>query len=194
MLSRRTIRGPETGFFHTAVCTVLPCQIRSCGMPTFTDSKLPARWSEVTTGSTPHRKLTRHRGAVELLDAGGDLFQAVLHGEVARVQPDQGGAGEVAQVGLAARGGEENVALAPEDDRVGLGCPKALLPCRVQRSIGAVVVQQIQLDAVRVRTCQEEQVHVPVVRADLRRVRVTGQVDALDGLGLEERLEGRLGL
>ena len=68
-----------------------------------------------------------------------------------------------------------------------------LLPGRVQRRVGAVVVEQVELDPVGVRTRQEEQVHVPVVRTNVRRVRVTGQVDGLDGLGLQERLEGCLG-
>jgi hypothetical protein len=52
-LSRRTIRGPVTGFFHTAVCTVLPCQVTSRGIPTLTDSKA-ARCPEVTTSSPSH--------------------------------------------------------------------------------------------------------------------------------------------
>jgi hypothetical protein len=43
ILSRRTIRGPATGFFQTAVCTVLPCQVTSCGIPTLTDSRAPTR-------------------------------------------------------------------------------------------------------------------------------------------------------
>jgi hypothetical protein len=53
-LSRRTIRGPATGFFHTAVCTVLPCQVTSCGIPTLTDSRAPGRCPEVTTSSPSH--------------------------------------------------------------------------------------------------------------------------------------------
>src|ERR1700683_672215 len=54
MLSRRTIRGPATGFFHTAVCTVLPCQVTSFGIPTLTDSRAPARFPEVATCSPSH--------------------------------------------------------------------------------------------------------------------------------------------
>ena len=46
----------------------------------------------------------------------------------------------------------------------------------------------------RVRAGQEEQVGVPVVGADLAQVRVTGRVDGLHGLGLQERLERGLGL
>jgi len=48
MFSRRTIRGPSAGRFHTAVCTVRPCHETSCGRPTFTDSKLPARESMIS--------------------------------------------------------------------------------------------------------------------------------------------------
>src|SRR6266540_423542 len=40
MLSRRTIAGPCTGYFHTPVWTVLPRQDTSVGMPTFTDSRV----------------------------------------------------------------------------------------------------------------------------------------------------------
>src|ERR1700722_4196878 len=54
MLSRRTIRGPAAGFFHTAVSTVRPCQVTSCGIPTLTDSRDPARCPEVTTSSPSH--------------------------------------------------------------------------------------------------------------------------------------------
>jgi hypothetical protein len=37
-----------TGFFQTAVCTVLPCQVTSCGSPTLTESREPACCPEVT--------------------------------------------------------------------------------------------------------------------------------------------------
>jgi hypothetical protein len=57
MLSRRAIRGPATGFFHTAVRTVRPCQVTSLGKPTFTDSKLPARWSMITSSAPDRRDL-----------------------------------------------------------------------------------------------------------------------------------------
>ena len=50
MLSRRTIRGPSSRCFHTAVRTVRPCQVTSRGRPTFTESKLPACLSMVTPG------------------------------------------------------------------------------------------------------------------------------------------------
>jgi hypothetical protein len=48
-LSRRTIRGPVIGFFHTAVCTVLLWQVTSRGIPTLTDSTAPDRCPEVTS-------------------------------------------------------------------------------------------------------------------------------------------------
>src|SRR6266568_2484092 len=54
IFSRPTSRGPSTGRFHTAVCTVWPCHATSCGMPTFTDSKLPTRRS-VIISCAPHQ-------------------------------------------------------------------------------------------------------------------------------------------
>lgn len=38
MLSRRTITGPCTGYFHTPVKTVRPCHGTFFGIPTFTES------------------------------------------------------------------------------------------------------------------------------------------------------------
>ena len=61
-----TIRGPATGFFHTAVCTVLPCQVTSCGIPTLTDSRAPARSPEVTTSSPSHASGQPDRAAPRL--------------------------------------------------------------------------------------------------------------------------------
>src|SRR6266566_1856305 len=49
--NRRATTGPPAGRFHTAVRTVRPPQRTSCGRPTFTDSKLPARRSAVTKSS-----------------------------------------------------------------------------------------------------------------------------------------------
>src|SRR6478672_13267854 len=40
MLSRRTIRGPVTGLFHTPVWTVRPRHATSFGRPTFTESRV----------------------------------------------------------------------------------------------------------------------------------------------------------
>src|SRR5690242_3937222 len=54
MLSRRTICGPATAFFHTAVRTVLPCQVTSRGIPTLTDSRPPTGPPEFTTRSPSH--------------------------------------------------------------------------------------------------------------------------------------------
>jgi hypothetical protein len=56
--------------FHTAVRIVRPCQGTSCGMPTFTDSKLPARRSAATELSLTQRAprtIVRSRGAAALV-------------------------------------------------------------------------------------------------------------------------------
>src|SRR4051812_33260259 len=44
---------------------------------------------------------------------------------------------QVSQIGLAAFRGEEDVALTPEDERLWLACAQELLPCGVERNVGA---------------------------------------------------------
>src|SRR3954447_11995739 len=51
MFSRRTWRGPGAGAFHTAVCTVWPCQATSFGSPTLTDISRPTGRSALTVGA-----------------------------------------------------------------------------------------------------------------------------------------------
>jgi hypothetical protein len=83
-----------------------------------------------------------------LSDACDDRLKAVLDGEVAGVQPDQGGVGEVSQVGLAAFRREEDVAPTPEDEGLRLVVTQELLPGRVERRVGPVVVAGKVLDDV----------------------------------------------
>ena len=68
------------------------------------------------------------------------------------------------------------------------------MPGRVQRGVGSVVVEQVELHAMGVGPGEEERVHVPVVGADQADVRVSGRVDGLHGVGLKEAFERCLGL
>ena len=52
---------------------------------------------------------------VEADDRLGDRVEVVFDGEVPGVEADEFGVGQVAQVGLAAFRGEEDVALTPDD-------------------------------------------------------------------------------
>ena len=61
----------------------------------------------------------------------GDLVEAILHGEVTTVEHVQLCVGKVAKVGLATFRGEEDVVLAPQDERSGPLLPKKGLPLRV---------------------------------------------------------------
>jgi hypothetical protein len=49
------------------------------------------------------------------------------------------GLGHILQVRVTAFAGEEEVVLAPEDDRLGLTATQKLLPLRIERDVGAVV-------------------------------------------------------
>ena len=56
----------------------------------------------------------------EAMEFSIDVIQAILHREVTRIEPMHLGVGQVLQKSLAALGGEEDVILAPEDNRFGL--------------------------------------------------------------------------
>src|ERR1700753_1747680 len=95
MLSRRTIRGPATGFFHTPVCTVRPRQVTSCGIPTLTDSNAPARDPIVITRSFSVRRPGavrpgpgEDRDSRRLLAPPGDLGLIDRPGRQYRIGPD----------------------------------------------------------------------------------------------------------
>jgi hypothetical protein len=61
----------------------------------------------------------------------GDLVEAILHGKVTAVERVPLCVGKVAKVGPATFRGEEDVALAPQDERGGPLLPKKGLPLRV---------------------------------------------------------------
>src|SRR3984885_15682912 len=82
---------------------------------------------------------------------------------------------------------EEDVSLAPEDNSLWLLLLQERLPLRIQRDVRAVVVEEIELPLLGVRTLQEMIVHVPIVRTDLGRIRMAMQIDRLDRVGFEER-------
>src|SRR5262249_19066590 len=103
------------------------------------------------------------------------------------------GLGEVAQVRPPAFGSEEDVILPPEDQRLRPALAQEGLPQWIQLDVGAVVVEEVELDLAGARTLEEMEVHVPVVGADLLGVAVPVRVDELDPVELEEGQERGLG-
>ena len=119
----------------------------------------------------------------------GDLWQRVLDSEMAGVETVHLSVRESFEIGLATLRGEENVVLAPEDDGFRLPRPQEGLPLRVELDIGPVVVEEIELDLLRVWTFQKMVVHIPIVGADELRPRMAMCIDGLDGLGQQERAD-----
>ena len=64
------MRGPSTGAFQTAVCTVLPCHVTSRGRPTLTESKRAI----TSFPNDDHRKIAPLRDTFRL--SAGDAHQA----------------------------------------------------------------------------------------------------------------------
>src|SRR6266487_1926719 len=61
-----------------------------------------------------------HLRGVEATDMSGDVFQAILHCEMPRIQSMQLRRGQIPHIRLAAFACEEDVVLPPEDQRLGL--------------------------------------------------------------------------
>ena len=84
---------------------------------------------------------------VEADDGLGDRVEVVFDGEMPGVEANEFGVGQVTQVGLATFWSEEDVALALDDESWGLVLAERCLPGRVQRGVGSVVVEQVELYA-----------------------------------------------
>src|SRR5918996_296891 len=128
---------------------------------------------------------------VEPLDVPGDLVERVLDREVAAVEHVQLSLGKVAQVRLPAFGGEEDVVLSPQDQRLRPALAQERLPLRIELDVRSVVVEEIELHLAGARALEEVEVHIPVVGADPIRVAVSVRVDELDPIELEEGQERR---
>src|ERR1700733_2375773 len=81
---------------------------------------------------------------------------------------------------------EEDVALAPKDDCLGLAIFEECLPRRVELHVGPIVVEQIELYLLCIRAFEKVVVHVPVIRTNELRLGMTGCVNSVDGRRLEE--------
>ena len=66
--------------------------------------------------------------------------------------------------------GKDRVVCAPYEERRRLILTKILVPAGILVNVGSIVVEEFELNSVILWPAQEEQVRVPVVRADLFRV------------------------
>src|SRR6266508_2792788 len=135
--------GPSTGSLKIPVVTDCPFHETCRGSPTLTESTLMRR-------SPPGRAGSGVRSIdlvlVEAFDLRSDLVEPVLYGEMAAVEHVQLGLREVPQVGAAALGGEEDVVLSPEDERLRPALAQERLPLRIERDVRAIVVEEVELD------------------------------------------------
>src|ERR1700733_6570157 len=81
---------------------------------------------------------------------------------------------------------EEDVALAPKDDRLRLVILEECLPLWVELHVGPIVVEEVELYLLCVRAFEKVVVHVPVIRADELWFGMAGCVNSVNGRRLEE--------
>src|SRR5215471_17477596 len=93
---------------------------------------------------------------------------------------------QIAEVGFSPLAREENVVLPPKDYRFGLSVTQKLLPLRVELDIRSVIIEKVHLNAARIGSLHEAEVHVPVVGTDKVRVLVAMEIYSLDRVKLKQ--------
>src|SRR6476620_11016201 len=96
------------------------------------------------------------------------------------------GTRQIRQIGVATFTREEEIVLSPEDDRLRLTLAHEPLPRRIEWHVRAIVVEQVEVDALRVRTPEERDVRLPRIGAhELRMLRAV-EIDRLHGVTSEK--------
>ena len=93
---------------------------------------------------------------------------------------------QVLAVGQRAGDGERKVVLPPHDEGRRLVLPKVGLPSRIRGDIGAVIVEELQLDVDHARSTQERVFALPGLRIDPLGVRALAHVPLPGGLERQE--------
>src|SRR5580698_6318423 len=88
---------------------------------------------------------------------------------------------------------EEDVALTPKNDRLGLVIFEECLPLRIELHVGPIVVEEVELHLLCVGAFEKVVVHVPVIRADELWFGMASCVNSVDSRRLEETCDRLLG-
>src|ERR1700742_2215125 len=118
-----------------------------------------ARWTAPVT-PLPQRPVQ------EAADERLHDVELVLKGEMAGVEKVQFGLRQVAQVRCRARSREYLVVLAPDDQRWRVAFAEEGLELRIERDVGPVCVEEVQLNVLITRTGEQRLVVAPIVRVD----------------------------
>src|SRR5919109_711582 len=111
-----------------------------------------------------------------------DLGTMRLKGEVAGIEKMNLRVRDVALVGRGTGCDEDGIVLAPNDQRRRLALAEVGLPLRIQRDVGAVVIEQVELDLRVARAVEQRLVHRPGIGAYQRCVLHAVRVLPLGGL------------
>jgi hypothetical protein len=115
--------------------------------------------------------LRRHLAAKEIADQRSHFGPVGLECEVAGVQQVQLNVLQITLVGRRTIGDEDLVILAPQYEHCRLVLAEVGLPLRIERHIGPVVVEEIELNLLVTGAIEEGLIVSPRVRADERQIR-----------------------
>ena len=121
---------------------------------------------------------------------GEHLVGLIFQNKVAAVEQMEFEVREVAIIGVSAVGREDEVVLTPDDQCRRLMLAQVLLHFRIERQIGSVVVEDIELNIIVAGPIKKRLVMGPVIRRDAARVRNAVGVLEFCRLQREEFAEG----
>ncbi len=117
----------------------------------------------------------------------------IFEGEVAGVQHMQLRVLHIALERAPASLSEDRIVRAPHQQRWRLILAQVFVPRRILLHVGAIVVEQVDLDAMVLRTRQKMQIHVPRVGTDSLRLPCAFAVNPLHSVRREKSCQRRFG-
>ena len=102
----------------------------------------------------------------EIPDQGDHHIGLVLKREMPGVDEMQFGVRQVLKIGRRAVGGEDLVVLAPDDQRRRLALAKERLEFRIERDVGSIVEEEVELDVLVSGAIEQRLIVAPIVRID----------------------------
>src|SRR5688572_13947460 len=111
-----------------------------------------------------------HLAVEETTNQRCHLIELVFEREMSRVEDMKLRRGKIAKIRMRALLGKYLVVLAPDDQRRRLALAEELLKLRIERHVGPVVIEQVELNVFIARPIQQRLIVNPVVRADARQI------------------------
>lgn len=109
------------------------------------------------------RLLVAHYSAKKCLDLFGDEVPLFFQGKVPRIEQVKVSFWQITLICFCSLDCEERIVLSPQDQGARLAGTEVLVPSVVEREVGGIIMEQVELDRVISRAIEEDLVKRPIV-------------------------------